>query len=393
MKEHIYYIIFCLLLIEPFAGFTQLPTNNNPFNQIRFKTIEGAEERRGELIRFIWNDGLPTSALPEVIPNVTTEILDFRLNYINRELVESIDEWKVEVFGITSLIYNIKPVKKLEVPSLAIVHAGHSPLEDTYLKKNYRSTIEFFLERGYNVAMVHMPMRGWNDDYTVVFPDENKEEIYFGDYDNPHKQIIKLADLGTSMAEGAGFRPFLEPVVACINYWDRICEVNQDITMIGLSGGGWTTHLLAAIDTRIKLSFPIAGSYPLYLRNGTENEAHFGDLEQHYEPLYNEDIASDGTGGGIATWLEIYVLGGSGKNRRQIMITSQYDECCFFGDPKRTVDTFKSIVRSKIEELGVGSWEHKLDTTHHEHIISPWMLGNVVKPHLPLTKAVYRSQH
>jgi hypothetical protein len=374
-----------MLLIIPIPDYAQLPTNNDPYHQIRFNTLKGAEERRDELIRFIWNDGIPTGVMPEITPNVTTEALDYRLKHVNKKLVKSIDEWRVEVFGITSLIYNIKPVQTMEVPSLAIVHAGHGPLEGTYLKKNYRSAIEFFLERGYHVVMVHMPMRGWNDDYTVIFPDEKNEEIYFGDYDNPHGPIIKLVDLDTTLEAGAGFRPFLEPVVACINYWNRLCDVNPDVTMIGLSGGGWTTHMLAAIDTRIKLSFPVAGSYPLYLRNGSENKAHLGDLEQYYEPLYNEDIASDGTGGGMATWLEIYALGGSGEHRKQIMITSRYDECCFFGDPKKTVDTFKSVVKDKVEELGAGSWIHELDTTHREHIISQWMLDYVVKPSLPLT--------
>jgi len=54
-----------------------------------------------------------------------------------------------------------------------------------------------------------------------------------------------------------------------------------------------------------------------------------GDTEQFYEPLYNEDIAPDGSGGGIATWMEIYALGGYGEGRRQIMVTAQYDNCCF----------------------------------------------------------------
>lgn len=226
-----------------------------------------------------------------------------------------------------------------------------------------------------------MPMNGWNDDDTAVLPNGKKVTVS-STTDKAHNNIIRLSDLDASMEKGIGFRPFLEPVVACINYWNQHCDVNPDITMIGLSGGGWTTHLLAAIDPRIKLSFPIAGSYPLYLRNGEENKAHLGDLEQYYEPLYNEDIASDGTGGGIATWLEIYALGGIGKGRKQIMITSQYDDCCFFGDPVKTVNTFKSVVKGKVEELGVGAWKHELDTTHREHTISPWMLENVVKPNL-----------
>jgi hypothetical protein len=32
--------------------------------------------------------------------------------------------------------------------------------------------------------------------------------------------------------------------------------------MLGLSGGGWSTTLAAAVDPRIQLSFPTAGSVP-----------------------------------------------------------------------------------------------------------------------------------
>jgi PhoPQ-activated pathogenicity-related protein len=36
----------------------------------------------------------------------------------------------------------------------------------------------------------------------------------------------------------------------------------KHIVMAGLSGGGWTTTIAAAIDPRIQLSIPIAGSIP-----------------------------------------------------------------------------------------------------------------------------------
>ena len=41
--------------------------------------------------------------------------------------------------------------------------------------------------------------------------------------------------------------------------------------MIGISGGGWTTTVYPAIDTRISESFSVAGSLPLSLRNTIED--------------------------------------------------------------------------------------------------------------------------
>ena len=59
------------------------------------------------------------------------------------------------------------------------------------------------------------------------------------------------------------------------------------------------------------MSLPVGGSAPLYVRNSDASSR--GDTEQVYAPLYAEDIADDGSGGGVATWLEIYALGAYGR--------------------------------------------------------------------------------
>ena len=59
-------------------------------------------------------------------------------------------------------------------------------------------------------------------------------------------------------------RYFIEPVVLTANW--AVAQGYADINMAGLSGGGWTTTVAAAIDKRITASFPIAGSVPCSLR-------------------------------------------------------------------------------------------------------------------------------
>jgi hypothetical protein len=141
--------------------------------------------------------------------------------------------------------------------------------------------------------------------------------------------------------------------------------------------------MMAAIDTRIGISIPIAGSYPLYLRNRDKKSA--GDLEQVFHPLFDENIKADGSGGGVATWLEIYALGGYGQHRRQVMVTTPEDSCCFGGDPTQTVNTFKDIVSRHVKQLGHGQWSHVLDTSHKSHTISHWAIENVIEPLLDST--------
>lgn len=56
-------------------------------------------------------------------------------------------------------------------------------------------------------------------------------------------------------------RFFIEPVILCVNYAVNVLGYKH-VVLVGLSGGGWTTTVAAAIDPRIKLSIPIAGSVP-----------------------------------------------------------------------------------------------------------------------------------
>jgi len=148
--------------------------------------------------------------------------------------------------------------------------------------------------------------------------------------------------------------------------------------MIGKSGGGWTAHVVAAVDTRIDLSLPVAGAYPLYARKLTRSGE---DAEQNYIPLYKEiDTDGDGitdTAAGVASWMEIYALGALGTGRRQIQIQNFYDTCCFFGPYFKTYDDF---VAGVVDRLGAGRWEHHSDTTHKAHLISDDVREKVILP-------------
>lgn len=55
------------------------------------------------------------------------------------------------------------------------------------------------------------------------------------------------------------------PINTVLNYIEAKYTF-KDFSMVGISGGGCTTHLYAAVDPRIKTSFPVAGSLPRYLR-------------------------------------------------------------------------------------------------------------------------------
>src|SRR5262249_40894467 len=90
--------------------------------------------------------------------------------------------------------------------------------------------------------------------------------------------------------------------------------VYQEYSMVGLSGGGWTTTVYAALDPTITFSFPVAGTIPLYLRA----KGSVGDTEQTLSSFYQ-----------IAGYPDLYVLGSHGPGRKQVQILNRQDDCCF----------------------------------------------------------------
>jgi hypothetical protein len=132
--------------------------------------------------------------------------------------------------------------------------------------------------------------------------------------------------------------------------------------MTGVSGGGWTNTIYAALDPRITRSYPVAGSLPLHLRedrkrsNTAHRAADWGDYEQSIPELY-----------AIANYLELYILSSMGEHRKQLQILNKYDPCCLAGESFRT---YENVVNERVRSLGAGSFAVYLDTQNREHSIS-----------------------
>src|SRR5262249_52789124 len=103
-------------------------------------------------------------------------------------------------------------------------------------------------------------------------------------------------------AESDKFSPltyFMEPIATGLNY--ALSQASfTDVVMVGLSGGGWTTTMYAALDPRVRVSVPVAGTLPLFLRT-TPYDPDIGDWEQSGSAIY-----------GLIDYLDLYVLGAYG---------------------------------------------------------------------------------
>lgn len=331
-----------------------LSTNHQPSTHIRFHTAAEAEETRSRLVHWIWPGGLPET-MPEVTPGV-----DLPAGAVDVDLddVQSVDHLYATIPGspLHARSFLFRPaVTNANTDRLVIVHQGHART----LEAGVGATAGHLLRAGFTVIAMTMPLFGWNGIDSEFF--ESHDAMF----------------LGAAADDGTVFRPFFEPVVQNVNLVRRTMPAIRDISMIGLSGGGWTTAMMAAIDPRIAVSVQVAGSAPLYVWD--DERWPTGDREQFHTPLFDEDIGADGSGGGVATLLEIYALGGYGAGRRAIQVTNEFDPCCFRG---RFADSYRTIVEESVAALGAGSWSHVLDGTHAEHRISEHAIATVIDPAL-----------
>lgn len=157
---------------------------------------------------------------------------------------------------------------------------------------------------------------------------------------------------------------FLNPVAEVLNYVLARRDYAH-VVMAGFSGGGWTTTVYAALDTRIDLSIPVAGSLPLFLKLVQPLEP-LGDLEQVYKPLLD-----------IANYQEMYVMAVD-RGRRQVQMLNRLDKCCHFGSASRV---YVPAVAAKGTLVG-GTWEMFMDMDSRRHAVTRPMenvIGRLLK--------------
>lgn len=326
---------------EKIKSASSLKTEQIDFDVASLININSPEEviqKQQDIIKLFWGDaGFPIHKIPN---NVTKGITDKDFEFL--ENLKQIDKLLVEMeFGLNSIIYHFIPTKAKG--DAAIYHQGHG---GKFLKGF--QTINAFLKNGYDVYAMSMPLLGMNAKPVVDSQRFGKITIF------KHSVMDFLLP-----EQGHPIKFFMEPVAAVVNYMQKFDYEN--LIMIGLSGGGWTTTLYAAIDPRIRISIPVAGSLPLYLRvQDISNSGSLGDYEQLVAELYSK-----------VNYLELYVLGSIGQNRFQLQILNEFDACCFGGTGFKT---YEHILKDKIESLGNGRYEVFLDSSHRLHQVSPLAL-------------------
>src|SRR5262245_233877 len=257
---------------------------------ITIKVGKDVAAKRQQLINFIWGSaGMPTNRLPVV------EKVDISPVGGLKDL-ERVDTLTVNM-ELGQKGYGHHFIPKTKNNRLVVLHHGHAPSFDdvkgpTDAGPGLQRTLDALLTDGYSVLAVYMP-------HIVKF----KTRLDVNDVGSmSHDAMFQTLQV----KDGSPMKFFLEPVAVCLHYLRTRAAadgfpVYKEFHMVGLSGGGWTTTVYAAIDPTIRLSFPVAGTIPLYLRSGGS----VGDTEQFLPGFYK-----------IAGYPDLYVLGSYGPGRK-----------------------------------------------------------------------------
>ena len=248
-------------------------------------TPETAGRKRDEIIRYIWGPGgFPRARPASIEKNAASPVKDLQ----NAAGVETMTI-RMEA-GQENTTHHFLP--KRGNGRLIVLQHGHACTFDDAAdprSAGMAHAIDTLLGDGYAVLAAYMPHMRPGDCRTV-----------------PHGQLFDLP-----IASGSALKFFLEPVAISLN---ALRPRYKEVHMAGLSGGGWITTLYAAVDPGIRISFPVAGTIPLYLRIGGS----VGDKEQYLDEFYR-----------LAGYPDLYLLGASGPGRKQIQILNRRDDCCF----------------------------------------------------------------
>lgn len=320
----------------------------NPADVITIHSPADALRVRRALIGSIWGDeGMPFGKQPERIERDIPLGEDSEPNnlggmfYAAMANLAGIDRLHIAVDKIyTSRIFHFRPRRGNN--RLVIYQNGYGGTGTFHDRKEL---IADLVSEGYAVMALNRPYYGENGD---------KAQRYlprFGWYQMHSWRLLDLVE--------RPMRFYFEPVVGAVNYANEAYAYDS-IDMIGFSAGGWLTMVAAAADERIRRSYPVAATYPLYLRSGDEQSPR----PHYYAPMIH-----------AANYLEMYALAAFGGKRRQLQIFNRFDRCCYSGVKGKH---YEKAVQDTVKAIGDGGFQVLLDETHARHKVSDFAMKAIL---------------
>lgn len=204
----------------------------------------------------------------------------------------------------------------------------HNQLRDDFINGGCDVLSLSMLGLGLNVGEASFPTRFGAMVLTEEQATNHGNYSFFHDEKNLHLDALSL---------------FLYPHMRLIKHAINQGEY-ENVSILGISGGGWYTVWLAALMPELDVSISYAGSLPFAYRNDAN---HHGDWEQVYSPIYRS-----------VSFLQLYqlmLLNELGNQTRQaFLVYNDNDSCCFMNpaafDFKTRIDNLEFYPQVIIDE-------------------------------------------
>lgn len=294
---------------------------------------------RSLMITEIWSgNGFPTATSDGVATGVTDPLAAYGFTPSNLLRVDQLTNILANNSGTkreTNIVYVWRPTAITSNNKLVVYHCGHTTTDDAFNVSGQGEMVQALVEAGYTVIQGKMPFGGVDAAATV----------------SNHNACPAVSNTENYL------RYFVESPIRSIN--QLITEGFSGVYMCGISGGGWTTALIAAMDTRIKASAHVAGSFPLTIPEANR------DWEQFIYGLSNLSHLSSMLG---IDFQDLYVMG-TDASRTQLQILNLNDTCCFTGTTYNALsDPYGPHVQYIASRFG-GTWTITIDS-NNAHSIS-----------------------
>jgi hypothetical protein len=278
---------------------------------------------RSELITEIWSgDGFPSGGVSSTQTGVASPASVAPSNLLSTNKLTIICT-AGDVTETLSNVYMWFPTVVSANGDLAIMHTGHTTTDAGWA----------LVEAGYTVIGMHMPFGGADSAGTV----------------SNHDALPDPTDTLNYL------RFFVEPSIRCLN---EFAGSYTKCFMVGHSGGGYTTNLVAALDTRLSAGASSSGSFPLYFPDAGWSGAR--DWEQELNGL-------------TGSYLDLYIMACDG-GRKLLNSYNTADTCCFLGT-EYNADPFETLVQTatgntNFEVLVVTNSAHEIHADARAAIIA-----------------------
>lgn len=298
--------------------------------------VDDYDTRLAALRAYVWG----TPALPTTLPTYAADVVEARFASVGADKIDLLTF--ATPFATTQYAWRLRHTI---APAVAVClwNPGH---QSNFVASSLEVMADLYAG-GVDVVSMAMPFEGDNTDG------------FYGGVLNDHDDL-QAVEADRVILGYSALRLFCDPVVQTLN---QLASAYAKVAMAGLSGGGWTACVAAALDRRLGYSFQINGSVPHFRR-----DSNVGDWEQ----------SSPGAFYSIAPYEHLYIMGAY-RGRTAIQILSEYDST--FPNGRVMLDAYREAIKTRLCAVDPSAtWEGIIDpTTIGTHIASKAACATVLE--------------